>query len=55
MRILIAEDEKVTRMRLEKTLSEWGFDVETVVDGQAAWERLCGENPPHLCLYEIHQ
>ncbi|MEI8205606.1 MAG: response regulator [Kiritimatiellales bacterium] len=52
MRILIAEDEKVTRMRLEKTLSEWGFDVETVVDGQAAWERLCGENPPHLCLID---
>jgi CheY-like chemotaxis protein len=52
MRILIAEDEKVTRMRLEKTLSEWGFDVETVVDGQAAWERLCSENPPHLCLID---
>ncbi len=52
MRILIAEDEKVTRMRLEKTLSEWGFDVETVVDGQAAWDRLCGENPPRLCLID---
>jgi CheY-like chemotaxis protein len=52
MRVLIAEDEKVTRMRLEKTLSEWGFDVETVVDGQSAWERLCGENPPHLCLID---
>jgi CheY-like chemotaxis protein len=52
MRILIAEDEKVTRLRLEKTLSEWGFDVETVVDGQAAWDRLCGENPPRLCLVD---
>ena len=52
MRILIAEDEKVTRMRLEKTLSEWGFDVETVVDGREAWERLCGENPPRLCLID---
>ena len=39
-------------MRLEKTLSEWGFDVETVVDGQAAWDRLCGENPPRLCLID---
>lgn len=52
MRILIAEDEKVTRMRLEKTLTEWGFDVETVVDGQAAWERLCSKNPPRLCLVD---
>jgi DNA-binding response OmpR family regulator len=52
MRILIAEDEKVTRMRLEKTLSEWGFEVETVADGQAAWERLCGENPPRLSIID---
>jgi phosphoserine phosphatase RsbU/P len=52
MRILIAEDEKVTRMRLEKTLSEWGFEVETVADGQAAWARLCNENPPRLCIVD---
>lgn len=52
MRILIAEDEKVTRMRLEKTLSSWGFEVEAVADGQTAWDRLCGENPPRLCLID---
>jgi CheY-like chemotaxis protein len=52
MRILIAEDEKVTRMRLEKTLSEWGFDVEAVADGQSAFERLCGEDPPRLCIID---
>ena len=52
MRILIAEDEKVTRMRLEKTLSEWGFEVEAVADGQAAWDRLCGEDPPRLCIID---
>jgi DNA-binding response OmpR family regulator len=52
MRILIAEDDKVTRMRLEKTLGGWGFDVEAVGDGQAAWERLCGEDPPRLCIID---
>ena len=52
MRILIAEDEKVTRMRLEKTLSEWGFEVEAVADGQTALDRLCGEDPPRLCIID---
>ncbi len=52
MRILIAEDEKVTRMRLEKTLSGWGFEVETVADGQAAWDRLCSDDPPRLCIID---
>jgi CheY-like chemotaxis protein len=52
MRILIAEDEKVTRMWLEKTLSGWGFEVETAADGQTAWDRLCGDNPPRLCIID---
>lgn len=52
MRILIAEDEKVTRLRLEKTLSSWGFEVEAFCDGQAAWERLCAEDPPRLCIID---
>ncbi len=52
MRILIAEDEKVTRMRLEKTLSSWGSEVEACADGQAAWERLCSEDPPRLCVID---
>jgi len=52
MRILIAEDEKATRMRLEKTLSAWGFEVEAVADGQEAWARLCSEDPPRLCIID---
>ena len=52
MRILIAEDEKSTRMRLEKMLSGWGFEVEAVADGQAAWERICSDDPPRLCLID---
>jgi phosphoserine phosphatase RsbU/P len=52
MRILIAEDDKVTRMRLERTLGGWGFDVVAVGDGQAAWERLCSEDPPRLCIID---
>jgi DNA-binding response OmpR family regulator len=52
MRILIAEDEKVSRMRLEKTLSQWGFEVEAYANGQAAWNRLCEKDPPRLCIID---
>ena len=52
MRILIAEDDKVTRMRLEKVLCQWGFEVETYADGEAAWGRLCEPDPPRLCIID---
>ncbi len=52
MRILVAEDDKVTRMRLEKVLSQWGFEVETCSDGETAWQRLCEPDPPRLCLVD---
>lgn len=52
MKILIAEDDKVTRLRLEKTLGRWGFDVEAYPDGKAAWARLCDDDPPRLCVID---
>ncbi|MDK2858157.1 MAG: hypothetical protein PWQ29_167 [Verrucomicrobiota bacterium] len=52
MRILIAEDEKFTRLRLEKTLSQWGFEVEAYSNGQAAWNRLSEADPPRLCIID---
>lgn len=38
MKILVADDERVTRHLLESFISEWGFDVTTATDGQEAWE-----------------
>lgn len=38
MRILVADDEKVTRHLLESFISDWGLDVTTAEDGQEAWE-----------------
>lgn len=52
MRVLIAEDDKVTRMRLEKVLSQWGFEVEAFPNGDAAWRRLCKSDPPRLCIID---
>jgi sigma-B regulation protein RsbU (phosphoserine phosphatase) len=38
MRILIAEDERITRRSLERELKRWGHDVVAVEDGAAAWD-----------------
>ena len=38
MRILIADDEPVSRRMLQALLGKWGYDVVTAEDGDAAWE-----------------
>jgi len=52
MRILIAEDDAVSRRRLEATLQKWGYEVLAVEDGLAAWEVLQGEMPPPLAILD---
>ena len=37
MRILIAEDERITRRSLQKQLEGWGHDVAAAEDGAEAW------------------
>jgi len=39
MRILIAEDERITRMSLARQLESWGHDVVAAEDGEKAWEQ----------------
>lgn len=43
MKILIAEDDAVTRRALEDILSGLGHDVQAVGDGRQAWDRLQAE------------
>lgn len=45
MKILIAEDDPVSRCFLEVTLVKWGYEVITTRDGTQAWEVLQGEAP----------
>ena len=40
MRILIAEDERITRLTLARQLQSWGHEVTAAEDGQQAWEHL---------------
>jgi len=43
MKILIAEDETVSRRVLERHLKKWGHEVLSTVNGQQAWEVLQAE------------
>jgi PAS domain S-box-containing protein len=52
MRILIAEDERMSRLLLEKTLSGWGHDVVSVSDGAEAWEALQQTDAPQLAILD---
>jgi sigma-B regulation protein RsbU (phosphoserine phosphatase) len=52
MKILIAEDDVVSRRMLEVTLQKWGYEVVAVTDGLAAWQALEGEDPPLLAILD---
>lgn len=52
MRILIAEDGLVSRRMLHGLLAKWGYDVVSVEDGDAAWEKLKAPNAPRIALLD---
>jgi two-component system cell cycle response regulator len=52
MRILIADDEAISRRLLEKTLERAGYDVLSVPNGRQAAEHLCREDGPRLALLD---
>ena len=52
MRILIAEDDAISRTVLERTLRSWGHDVIVTCDGAAAWEALQKEDAPKLAILD---
>lgn len=52
MKILIAEDDNVTRHILEKSVTEMDFEVVSCKNGHDAWKILQSENPPHLLILD---
>ena len=52
MRILIADDDRVSTLVLGRALEQWGFDVVVAHDGTAAWERIIGDEPPELAIID---
>jgi sigma-B regulation protein RsbU (phosphoserine phosphatase) len=45
MRVLIADDDRVTTAILTRALGNWGFDVGVAHDGESAWETIRAGGP----------
>ena len=52
MKILIAEDELVSRRVLEAVLTKWGYEVLTTSNGTEAWEQLQRPESPKLAILD---
>jgi two-component system, cell cycle response regulator len=52
MKILIADDEPVSRRMLQGLLSKWGYDVVSAEDGKSAWEQLSSQDAPRIALLD---
>ena len=51
-RVLIAEDDAVSRTVLERTLRGWGYDVVVTKDGAEAWAAMLADDAPRLALLD---
>lgn len=52
MRILLADDDAISRTMLERTLERAGYDVIAVENGRLAVEHLCRKDGPRLALLD---
>jgi DNA-binding response OmpR family regulator len=52
MRIVIAEDDPVSRRVLHTTLLKWGYEVVVTGDGHAAWDVLQQADAPPLAILD---
>ena len=52
MKILVAEDQTVSRHILAAHLRKWGYDVMAVEDGTQAWEALQAKDAPQLAILD---
>ena len=52
MKILIADDDSITRRLLETILTKWGYQVIIAQDGDEAWQMLQGDSAPKLAILD---
>ncbi|MGC1424691.1 MAG: diguanylate cyclase [Terracidiphilus sp.] len=51
-RVLIAEDDTITRLILKHWIQRWGYEVVVVDNGQDAWQILQQERPPEVVIID---
>lgn len=52
MRVLIAEDDSISRRMLEAFLVKWGYEVQVATEGEEAWGVLQGNDAPRLAVLD---
>jgi diguanylate cyclase (GGDEF)-like protein len=52
MRVLIAEDDPVSRRLLEASLAKWGYEAVSCVDGAQTWAALQRNDAPRLAILD---
>jgi two-component system cell cycle response regulator len=52
MKILIADDSRLSRRMVEVLVTKWGYEVVTVEDGDAAWDLLQSPDAPRIALLD---
>ncbi len=52
MKVLIAEDDGVSRKILSRTLEKWGYEVIVAEDGDCAWSVLERDDSPNLAILD---
>ena len=52
MKVLIAEDDPISRFMLEASLKKWGYEVVSTTNGREAWEALQQDDPPQLAILD---
>jgi DNA-binding response OmpR family regulator len=52
MKILIADDEPVSRRMLQATMAKWGYEVTVCEDGEQAWQALQDSTPHALAVLD---
>jgi phosphoserine phosphatase RsbU/P len=52
MKILIADDDDVSRLALEAMLTKRGYEVASAADGIEAWEAFQGEDAPQMAILD---
>src|SRR5262249_3799408 len=52
LKILVAEDDPVSRRLLESLLLKWGHRVVVTADGNEAWQLLSAEHPPTFLILD---
>jgi DNA-binding response OmpR family regulator len=52
MKILIADDDRMSTVMLGRTLESWGFEVVVTYDGNAAWARIAALAEPAIAIID---